>query len=71
MKNKFEPFAYKDAEEIIGCVITNREYGNFYIITGVMSEGVTLGASRITTFKDLLESYIFPDGTPCGKTVKH
>ena len=66
-----------------GIWLKEKESGAYYMVTEIWSCGVVIGCfnmrttkiregeylvtNRVTKWKELLEYYIFPDDTPCGK----
>ena len=60
------------------CFLSNRgiwlmdcENGDYFLVTEIWGDGVVLGSNQTTThWDDLLEEFIFLDGSPCGKEVK-
>ena len=47
------------------------ENGDYFLVTEIWGDGVVLGSNQTTThWDDLLEEFIFLDGSPCGKESK-
>ena len=60
-----KPFDYSHAKQLIGKVVTSKENTCVKIITGVSESGVTI-SDDFAYFSDLLEEFVFIDGSPCG-----
>lgn len=51
--------------------INGIDYSIACLITEIWNDGIVIGsASGRTLWKYLLESFVFEDGTPCGKEIK-
>ena len=51
--------------------INGIDYRISCLITEMWNDGIVIGSSRMRTlWKYLLESFVFEDGTPCGKEIK-
>ena len=54
-----------------GIWLMDCENGDYFLVTEIWSDGVVLGSNQTTThWDDLLEDFIFLDGSPCGKEEK-
>ena len=54
-----------------GIWLMDCENGDYFLVTEIWGDGVVLGSNQTTThWDDLLEDFIFLDGSPCGKEVK-
>ena len=54
-----------------GIWLMDCENGDYFLVTEIWGDGVVLGSNQTTThWDDLLEEFIFLDGSPCGKEVK-
>lgn len=54
-----------------GIWLMDCENGDYFLVTEIWGDGVVLGSNQETThWDDLLEDFIFLDGSPCGKEVK-
>ena len=54
-----------------GIWLMNCENGDYFLVTEIWGDGVVLGSNQTTThWDDLLEEFIFLDGSPCGKESK-
>ena len=54
-----------------GIWLKNRESDDLFMVVEIWGDGVVLGSNQTTThWDDLLEDFIFLDGSPCGKEVK-
>ena len=53
-----------------GIWLMDCENGDYFLVTEIWGDGVVLGSNQETTrWDDLLEDFIFLDGSPCGKEV--
>ena len=51
-----------------GIWLMDCENGDYFMVTEIWNDGVVLGSNQTTThWDDLLEDFIFLDGSPCGK----
>ena len=51
-----------------GIWLMDCENGDYFLVTEIWGDGVVLGSNQETTrWDDLLEDFIFLDGSPCGK----
>ena len=54
-----------------GIWLMDCENGDYFLVTEIWGDGVVLGSNQTTThWDDLLEEFIFLDGSPCGKESK-
>ena len=54
-----------------GIWLMDCENGDYFLVTEIWGDGVVLGSNQTTThWDDLLEEFIFLDGSPCGKEVE-
>lgn len=54
-----------------GIWLMDCENGDYFLVTEIWGDGVVLGSNQTTThWDDLLEEFIFLDGSHCGKKVK-
>lgn len=54
-----------------GIWLMDCENGDYFLVTEIWGDGVVLGSNQETThWDDLLEDFIFLDGSPCGRFVK-
>ena len=54
-----------------GIWLMDCENGDYFLVTEIWGDGVVLGNNQTTThWDDLLEDFIFLDGSHCGKEVK-
>ena len=54
-----------------GIWLMDCENGYYFLVTEIWGDGVVLGSNQTTThWDDLLEDFIFLDGSPCGKEVE-
>lgn len=54
-----------------GIWLMDCENGDYFLVTEIWGDGVVLGSNQETThWDDLLEDFIFLDGSPCGKEVE-
>ena len=54
-----------------GIWLMDCENGDYFLVTEIWGDGVVLGSNQTTThWDDLLEDFIFLDGTPCGKLAE-
>ena len=54
-----------------GIWLMDCENGDYFLVTEIWGDGVVLGSNQTTThWDDLLEDFIFLDGSPCGKEVE-
>lgn len=54
-----------------GIWLMDCENGDYFMVTEIWNDGVVLGSNQTTThWDDLLEDFIFLDGTPCGKPME-
>ena len=54
-----------------GIWLMDCENGDYFMVTEIWGDGVVLGSNQETThWDDLLEEFIFLDGSPCGKESK-
>ena len=54
-----------------GIWLMDCENGDYFLVTEIWGDGVVLGSNQTTTYwDDLLEDFIFLDGSPCGKEVE-
>ena len=54
-----------------GIWLMDCENGDYFMVTEIWGDGVVLGSNQTTThWDDLLEDFIFLDGSPCGKEVE-
>ena len=54
-----------------GIWLMDCENGDYFIVTEIWGDGVVLGSNQETThWDDLLEDFIFLDGSPCGKLME-
>ena len=54
-----------------GIWLMDCENGYYFLVTEIWGDGVVLGSNQTTTHShDLLEDFIFLDGSPCGKEVE-
>ena len=54
-----------------GIWLMDCENGDYFLVTEIWGDGVVLGSNQTTThWDDLLEDFIFLDGSPCGRFVK-
>ena len=54
-----------------GIWLMDCENGDYFLVTEIWGDGVVLGSNQTTThWDDLLEDFIFLDGSHCGKEVK-
>lgn len=54
-----------------GIWLMDCENGYYFLVTEIWGDGVVLGSNQATThWDDLLEDFIFLDGSPCGKEVE-
>ena len=54
-----------------GIWLMDCENGNYFLVTEIWGDGVVLGSNQETThWDDLLEDFIFLDGSPCGKLME-
>lgn len=65
---KLVPFSFEDAELILGKSIKSKEKDIAFVVSGISKENVGFLTYNIC-FDDLLSSYTFLDGSPCGKFV--
>ena len=65
---------YSETEDILlnyGMWLWSNEDGSYKLVTEIWGDGVVLGSNQTTThWDDLLEDFIFLDGSHCGKEVK-
>ena len=53
-----------------GICLMDCENGDYFLVTEIWGDGVVLGSNQETThWDDLLEDFIFLDGSPCGKEM--
>ena len=54
-----------------GIWLMDCENGDYFLVTEIWGDGVVLGSNQETThWDDLLEDFIFLDGSPCGKLME-
>ena len=54
-----------------GIWLMDCENGDYFLVTEIWGDGVVLGRNQTTThWDDLLEDFIFLDGSPCGKLME-
>lgn len=54
-----------------GIWLMDCENGDYFMVTEIWGDGVVLGSNQTTThWDDLLEEFIFLDGSPCGKLAE-
>lgn len=54
-----------------GIWLMDCENGDYFMVTEIWNDGVVLGSNQTTThWDDLLEDFIFLDGSPCGKLME-
>ena len=54
-----------------GIWLMDCENGDYFMVTEIWGDGVVLGSNQETThWDDLLEDFIFIDGSPCGKLME-
>ena len=54
-----------------GIWLMDCENGDYFLVTEIWGDGVVLGSNQETThWDDLLEDFIFIDGSPCGKLME-
>ena len=54
-----------------GIWLMDCENGDYFLVTEIWGDGVVLGSNQETThWDDLLENFIFLDGSPCGKLME-
>lgn len=64
---KYIPFDFSDAEFLIGKIVKSKDGSVVSMIVGVgNASGVCVGDVDYD-FNELLDTYTFLDGTPCGK----
>ena len=61
-ESEYIPFAFEDAEFLIGKVVKHKTANHLAAITSCFNEATNMGG-----YKKLLDDYIFLDGSPCGK----
>jgi hypothetical protein len=64
LKPKFVPFTFED--NLVGKVIVRKRFSSREMITVQTSSDVRNDSMPIS-YKELLELYVFSDGSPCGK----
>lgn len=67
-KAKYIPFTFEDREFLRGKWVANKDTGVESMITFIGKN--TAFATRYVSYIDLLERFIFLDGSPCGKLVE-
>lgn len=68
-ETKYVPFTFEDAEFLIGKAIKSKDNTVYDIITYINNTTRVNTGYGPRSFDELLESFVFLDGTPCGKLV--
>lgn len=71
-KDKFTKSSLAHQISTFGGIFLKDEYDDYYMVTEILKHGIVLGNNYLgTAWKDVLDRYLFLDGTPCGKVKEN